>query len=380
MSIYKKEYPFRLMEKEYIFAAIKKKINETKEPLVDLSIGDISYPLNIGPMDALCEGAKEMASSVIGYGPATGYPFLKKKIASVFYENTEIKHEEICISDGIKGQIPLFLQMLSPGATVAIENPSYPLYKNLIEHYGLNTYNLTLTAKQNFQPSLPSQPVDMVILCSPHNPTGTAYTSETLKKFVDYAKKNQTLIVFDAAYASYHRGQAPMSIFEIDGANQVAVELCSFSKGYGFTGLRLGYTVIPKQLKYKQKNLLSYWNNMQSLISNGFSYPTQKAAFSAINDASPHHNLQNQYLNYAGKIKQLLKSQGYSVYGGISNPFLWWNVNQSGTVFWEYLFQEKKIVSVPGLAFGTEGDQYVRLSCFINEQTFRKAYQVLEKI
>ena len=318
-----------------------------------------------------------MSTSPIGYGPAMGYSFLKKSVVHSFYSRLNIRDDEICITEGIKGQLSLFMQLLPQKSVVAIENPAYPLYNDLAMHYGMEVYSMPLTEEANFQPQPPSTKVSVIILCSPHNPTGAVYSHETLQKFVSYAKKNHALILFDAAYAAFHREGAPRSIYEIPGADAVAIELGSFSKGHGFTGLRMGYTVIPKKVLWQGRPLLEKWNHLQNLFSNGYAYPIQKAAVKALDTQQEQLSLQNHYLSYAKHIKNLLISQGHQVTGGDNNPYLWWKTETTGLEFWDYLFNSKKIVGVPGEAFGSMGKHYIRLSCFINETTFQQTQHAL---
>ena len=357
-------------QKRYIFPLIEEKISSLRSeyPLIDLSVGDIKYPLSKKVIAALQEAAKEMGEKVIGYGPSCGYNFLREAIQQKEYP--QFSPEEIFISDGINRDLCCLPDLFSPDATVFVFDPTYPVHADTHTFAGKK---VTAQSWRNLTP--PKERYDLFYLCSPANPTGIAFTRDELQAFVDYALKQKSLIVFDAAYAAFVRSEnVPQSIYEIPGAEKVAIELKSFSKSHGFTGLRCSYTVIPKALgPYRDM-----WQKREETKSNGVSYPIQKAALAALHEPTTAVDI---YLENAKNLRATLQKRELKVFGGIDSPYLFVQ-NPPGKTSWEFfeeLASEFGIVTIPGCGFGETGEGYVRFSAFATRETMKEACTRLEK-
>jgi LL-diaminopimelate aminotransferase len=282
----------------YLFGEINRRAQPLKEkgaPLINLGIGDVTHPIPPSILEALIQGSIEMGNpeSFKGYGPSQGYSFLREAIAANDYENLDISAEEIFISDGAKNDLANLQELFAQESRIALPNPAYPVYidtnvmagrtRPLLKRggYGGVVY-LPLLETKNFFTQIPNRPVDLIYLCSPNNPTGTSMSREELTEWVAFAKKHQAVILFDGAYEAYIRSPSPRSIYEIEGAKEVAIEVRSFSKTAGFSGLRCSYTVIPHALKVidssREHSLHALWTRRQETKFNGTSYPIQKAA------------------------------------------------------------------------------------------------------
>ncbi|GAB5411185.1 MAG: LL-diaminopimelate aminotransferase [Chlamydiales bacterium] len=337
-------------------------------PLIDLSVGDIKYPLSKKVVAALQEAAKEMGEKVIGYGPSCGYSFLREAIQKKEYP--QFNPEEIFISDGINRDLCSLTDLFSHDATVFVFDPTYPVHSDTHTLAGKKVF------AQNWRDlKPPKERYDLLYLCSPANPTGIAFTRDDLQTFVNYAIEHKSFIIFDAAYAAFVRSEnVPRSIYEIPGAEKVAIELKSFSKSHGFTGLRCSYTVIPKALgPYRDM-----WQNREETKSNGVSYPIQKAALTALFEPTTAVDI---YLENAKNLRSLLQTCGLKVFGGQDSPYLFVQ-NPPGKTSWEFfeeLASEFGIVTIPGCGFGETGEGYVRFSAFATEETMKEATSRLEK-
>ncbi len=329
-------------------------------------------------------------SSFKGYGPGTGYRFLKEAILTEGYRSFGLSQDEIFISDGICPDLANLEEIFSSECLVGLQDPAYPLYLDISEWSGRKVYSLSCEEKNNFFPSPPEEiALDLIYLCSPHNPTGVAYTRDQLAIWIDYARKHKSIILFDAAYEAFiTSSDVPRSIYEIPGAKEVAIELKSFSKSAGFTGIRCAYSVIPKELvlyhEEKEYPLHQLWELRQETKTNGISYLSQKAAAAAL---SPSGKEQTQaqiqdYLAALKKIKNTLESQDQQVWGGIDSPYLWWKIpsNMDAWTFFDYLLENHQLITLPGVGFGSKGEGYVRLSGFISAETADKACETLNKL
>ena len=378
----------------YLFSEIAKRVAQHKEvnpdaPIIRMGIGDVSLPLPDASVDAMVKAAEEQrhAETFRGYGPEQGYAFLRDAIVANDYSarGLDIEADEIFVSDGAKSDTGNIGDIFSVNNRVAITDPSYPVYVDTNAMAGRagepneqnvwsNLVYLPCNVDNDFVPQLPSEKVDLIYLCYPNNPTGTTLTHEQLKVWVDYAKANNSVILFDAAYEAFITEEnVPHSIYEIEGAKEVAIEFRSFSKTAGFTGTRCGYTVVPKALIAYSENgekvqLNKLWNRRHCTKFNGTSYVVQRAAEATY---SPEGKKQVKalidfYTENARIIREGLVNAGYTVYGGKNAPYVWAKAPE-GMGSWEYfdyLLKEKNIVTTPGAGFGLSGEGFVRFSAF----------------
>ncbi|MDX8430263.1 MAG: LL-diaminopimelate aminotransferase [Candidatus Algichlamydia australiensis] len=358
-------------KKRYIFPLIEEKIDSLRSPypLIDLSVGDIKYPLSKKVVKALQEAASEMGSKAIGYGPSCGYDFLREAIQKKEYP--QFTPSEIFISDGINRDLCCLPDLFAENASVFVFDPTYPVHADTHLMAGKKVY------RQNWQNLTPPQErFDLLYLCSPANPTGIAMNRDQLQAFVDYAVAKKSYIIFDAAYAAFaHSENVPKSIYELPGAEKVAIELKSFSKSHGFTGLRCSYTVIPKALgPYRD-----LWQMREETKSNGVSYPIQKAALAALNEPTDAVTI---YLENAKRLRASLQKMGLQIFGGVDSPYLFVQ-NPPGKTSWEFfehLAAEYGIVTIPGCGFGESGEGFVRFSTFAKEEDMKEVCKRLERV
>ena len=385
---------FLKLPSNYLFSDIAKKVNSfrithPKAKLIRLGIGDVTCPLPGACIKAMHKAVDEMADAKTfrGYGPEQGYPFLIEAVIKNDYAPRGIRLEpsEVFISDGAKSDTGNIGELLRWDNSMAVTDPIYPVYVDsniMCGRSGMqdgsgkwsNVTYLPCTAENGFIPELPNHRVDLIYLCYPNNPTGTTLTREQLKKWVDYALANDTLLVFDAAYEAYiHDENVPHSIYEIRGAKKVAIEIRSFSKTAGFTGMRCGYTVVPKELTAASLSneriaLNPLWNRRQCTKFNGTSYITQRAA-EAIYTPEGKQQVKDTieyYMTNAKAMKEGLEAAGLNVFGGVNAPYLWVKVpgNTGSWKFFEQMLYEANVVSTPGVGFGPSGEGYVRLTAF----------------
>lgn len=389
----------------YLFSEIKKRVTIFQQAhptaeIIRLGIGDVTLPLPTVSIDAMHKAVDEMAdkSTFRGYGPEQGYDFLIDKIIATNYRarGITIASDEIFVSDGSKSDVGNIQEIFGANNRVAITDPVYPVYLDTNVMAGrtgtlqLNgTYSgviyLPCTAENNFIPSLPSDRVDLIYLCCPNNPTGTTLPKAELKKWVDYAKENQSIILFDAAYAAYiTEADVPRSIYEIEGAQEVAIEFRSFSKTAGFTGTRCGYTVVPKALRGtaadgKEYPLQPLWNRRHTTKFNGTPYIIQRGA-EAIYTPEGQRQIQTMidyYMKNAAIIREGLLSVGLQAFGGINAPYIWLKTpnEMSSWDFFDKLLTEVNIVGTPGAGFGPSGEGYFRLTSFGDRESTEKAIE-----
>ncbi len=393
--MYKINENYLELQDSYLFSTIAKKLEEykTKNPdkeIIKMGIGDVTRPIVPAVIKAMHKAVDEMqdGSTFRGYGPEQGYEFLREKISKYDYKyrGVNINPDEIFVSDGAKCDVANILDILGNENKVAITDPVYPVYLDTNVMIGAagkynkekgmyeNIVYVPIKAENNFVPELPKEKVDLIYLCLPNNPTGTVLNKEELKKWVDYAKENKALILFDSAYERYITEEnIPHSIYEIEGAKEVAIEFRSFSKTAGFTGVRCAYTVVPKELKCKtSKNeevmLNKLWSRRMSTKFNGVSYITQRAAEAVYLSEGQKQIKQNidYYMENARIIREGLNKAGFTCYGGVNAPYIWLKVPQ-GLTSWEFfdkLLNEKQIVGTPGVGFGPSGEGYFRLTAF----------------
>lgn len=382
------------LQKSYLFTEIAGRVKafQTANPgarLIRLGIGDVTQPLPPAVIEALHRAVDEMARAETfkGYGPEPGYEFLTELIARHDYgaRGVSVAPDEIFVSDGAKSDTANIQELFAPDSVVALTDPVYPVYVdsnvmagrsgNPDKHgrYDRFVY-LPCTAENNFQPALPDRPVDLIYLCYPNNPTGAVMTREALKGWIDYARRQQAILLYDAAYEAYIRDpEIPRSIYEIDGAREVAIEFRSFSKTAGFTGTRCAFTVVPKELQGRDAagapvSLNGLWLRRQSTKFNGAPYIVQKAAAAVYADEGRRQvrALIDYYMENARIIREGLEAAGLTVYGGRNAPYLWLKT-PPGLGSWEFfdkLLNAAHVVGTPGSGFGPSGEGYFRLTAF----------------
>lgn len=385
---------FLKLQDSYLFSTIAKKVAKYTEEnpdkqIIKLGIGDVTRPIVPACVEAMHKAVDEIgtAEGFKGYGPEQGYDFLRTAIVENDYKTrgVEIEKDEIFVSDGAKCDCGNIVDIFGKGNKVAITDPVYPVYLDTNIMSGREVIYLPVTAENNFVPELPKEKVDMIYLCFPNNPTGTVLTKKELKKWVDYAKENNSVILYDAAYEAFITEEnIPHSIYEVEGAKEVAIEFRSYSKTAGFTGVRCAYVVIPKELKGKTKDgeEVSYnklWNRRTCTKFNGVSYIVQKAAEATYSEEGRKQIQENinYYLENARIIKQGLEKAGFTCYGGVNSPYVWLKV-PDGMTSWEFfdeLLEKANVVGTPGSGFGPHGEGYFRLTAFGTKENTQKAIE-----
>lgn len=391
---------FLKLNSSYLFSEIARKVsafqkeNPEKE-IIRLGIGDVTRALPPACIEAFHAAVDEMAkeSTFHGYGPEQGYDFLREKIAASDFQSrgADISADEIFISDGAKCDTGNFQELFSQDIKIAVPDPVYPVYvdTNVMAgrtgafHDGRYSglHYLECTEKNGFVPEIPCEKIDMVYLCFPNNPTGAVASREALREWVEYAKREKALILFDAAYAEFIRDDSiPRSIYEIEGAREVAVEFRSFSKTAGFTGTRCAYTVVPKSCRVFDSNasthlLYSFWNRRHTTKFNGVSYPVQKAAEAVYIGDGPRQvrELSDYYMENARLIREKMTSLGFSCTGGTNAPYIWINCKTDSWSFFDELLRKAGVVCTPGAGFGKCGEGYIRISAFNMRDKVEKA-------
>lgn len=393
----------------YLFSDIQKKINAFKvthpdAKLIRLGIGDVTRPLPQACIEAMHRAVDEMASSRTfhGYGPEQGYDFLIEAIIKHDFapRGISLSPSEVFISDGAKSDTGNIGELIRWDNSMGITDPVYPVYvdsnimcgrSGVLDENGKwsNVTYLPCTEENNFVPEIPNHQVDLIYLCYPNNPTGTTLTYEQLKKWVDYALANDTLIIFDAAYEAYIREpNIPHSIYEIRGAKKVAIEIRSFSKTAGFTGVRCGYTVIPKEVTASDINgkriaLNPLWNRRQCTKFNGTSYITQRGA-EAIYTPEGQQQIKetiDYYMENARIMRTGLEQAGFKVYGGVNAPYIWLKApdGMNSWKFFDKLLYDINVVATPGVGFGPSGNNFIRLTAFGQREDCTEAIQRIRK-
>lgn len=363
---------YKALSDDYIFCKIKDSISKFDGDVIDLSIGDVSLPLGNTVTDAIRSAADEMSrsKSFRGYSPICGYEFLREAISKKYKGmGVQIASDEIFISDGAKSDCAAICEIFEADG-VMLQSPSYPVYAdaNIINGNKIRYISFDPKSDCASMPPLNERRSELIYLCSPNNPTGIVYTREQLSSWIEYAMRTESIIIFDAAYEAYISGGEPHSIYEIDGAKKCAVEICSFSKFAGFTGVRCGWTVIPHELIVGEKSIRELWKRRISTMTNGVSYISQRAALAALSGEGMKESLERvkYYLENASILRGALVLSGVTVYGGISAPYLWCECPRemgSWDLFYD-LMEKAHIVCTPGVGFGDGGEGYLRLSCF----------------
>lgn len=393
---------YRKLQSSYLFSDIAKRVaafqqaNPDKK-IIRLGIGDVTRALPDACIQALHVATDEMArdGSFRGYGPEQGYDFLREAIAKHDFQarGANVQADEVFVSDGAKCDTGNIQELFSLDCKVAVPDPVYPVYVDTNVMAGragdwnkaTGRYDglvyLDGNQANGFIPALPTQPVDLIYLCFPNNPTGSTATKAQLKQWVDYAKANQALILFDAAYEAFITDPAlPHSIYEVEGAREVAIEFRSFSKTAGFTGTRCAYTIVPKECMAhtaagEAVPLHALWNRRHTTKFNGVSYPIQRAAAAIY---SPEGQAQvkeliGYYLNNAKYIREKMTALGYACIGGENSPYIWINAKTDSWAFFDKLLNQAAVVCTPGAGFGKCGEGYIRISAFNSFENVQEA-------
>ena len=394
---------FQKLPGSYLFSTIAKKVNafsaaNPDKKIIRLGIGDVTQPLAPAIIEALHKAVDEMgnAETFHGYAPDLGYDFLRNAIVKNDYQNRgcDIQADEIFVSDGAKSDSADIQELFAADTKIAVCDPVYPVYVDANVMAGrTGTYNpdtqmwsnviyMPCTKENNFVPEFPKETPDVIYMCLPNNPTGTTITKSQLQEWVDYANKVGALIIYDGAYEAYiSEDDVAHSIYVCEGARPCAIELKSFSKNAGFTGVRLGYTVVPKDLKRGDASLNAMWARRHGTKFNGAPYIVQRAGEAVYSEAGKAQ-LKEQvayYMKNASTIKQGLQDAGYTVFGGVNAPYIWLKTpeNMNSWEFFDYLLENANVVGTPGSGFGPSGEGYFRLTAF---GTYENTVAALDRI
>ena len=401
---------YRKLKAGYLFPEIGRRVSKfcaenPEAKVIRLGIGDVTEALPPAIIAAFRQGVDELAQrkSFRGYGPEQGYDFLREAIQKNDFaaRGVQVDADEIFISDGSKCDTGNILEIFGSDNKVAIVDPVYPVYVDTNVMAGrtgpcddqgryAGLVYIPATAANNFVPELPKERVDLIYLCYPNNPTGMVATKDELARWVDYARKNDSIILFDAAYEAFITDpQIPHSIYEIEGAREVAIEFRSFSKTAGFTGVRCAFTVVPKTVMASTGSgeripLHGLWNRRHTTKFNGVSYPVQRAAEAVYSsEGKPQVKaLIDFYLTNARLIREGLQASGIQVYGGVNAPYVWVKTpgNESSWDFFDRLLKTAHLVGTPGSGFGASGEGYFRLSAFNSRENVEEAVRRFRKV
>ena len=387
------------LKQNYLFSEIAKKVNKftSKNPdkkIIRLGIGDVTLPLSQNVISALHDGVDDMSKpeTFKGYGPEQGYDFLREKIKNYYLKKAvDLNIDEIFVSDGAKSDTGNITDLFSVDNTVLIPDPVYPVYVDTNIMDGRKIIFIDATKENNFLP-MPddTKKADLIYICSPNNPTGACYNKDQLKKWVDFAIKNDAIILFDSAYESFITDEhLPTSIFQIEGAKKCAIEFCSLSKMAGFTGTRCSFTIISKELEKtttngEKINLNQLWNRRQSTKYNGVSYIIQKGAASVFSDEGLKNSklMIEKYRENTKIIINTMEKLNISYFGGKNSPYIWFECpnNMDSWEFFDKLLNETGVVGTPGAGFGKNGKNYFRLTSFNNKENTIEAMKRFEQM
>lgn len=401
---------YLLIKSNYIFSEINQRVEKYQNDnpdadIIRMGIGDVTRPLPNAVVKKFKKAVTEMgdSESFRGYGPEQGYDFLIEEIIKNDYipRGINLSPDEVFISDGAKCDTGNIQEIFGLQNTVGVTDPVYPVYveSNVMAgrtgpmgddgRYQKLVY-IPCTEENGFIPELPKTPVDLIYLCFPNNPTGTALTTEELAKWVNYARENNSIILFDAAYEAYIQEEnIPHSIYEIEGAREVAIEFRSFSKNAGFTGTRCAFTVVPKELMGfdddgNPHSINSLWNRRQTTKFNGVSYPIQMATCGVYTTEGQEEIKESidYYMKNAALIRNSLKDLGLRVYGGVNSPYIWVKTPEGmdSWQFFDFLLDEAHVVGTPGVGFGPSGEGYLRLTAFNTMENTQKAMERISKL
>ena len=401
---------YLLLQSSYLFVEIERRVSKYQEEnpdknIIKMGIGDVTKPLAKTVISTFKDAVDEMGNpdTFKGYGPEQGYDFLQQAIIEGDFKpiGVDLSLDEVFISDGAKCDTGNIQEIFGIDNTIAVTDPVYPVYVDTnvmagrtgpIQDNGMfeGIVYLPCTEENNFVPELPKEPVDIIYLCFPNNPTGEVLTKDQLKVFVDYALENDAIILFDAAYECFiTEDNVPHSIYEIPNAKKVAIEFRSLSKTAGFTGTRCAYTIAPKELKIKASNgeeisINTLWNRRQTTKFNGVSYPVQKAAASIYTPEGQKEIQENieYYSKDAETIREAFIKIGLNTYGGVNSPYVWVKTPEgvSSWDFFDILLNEANVVGTPGAGFGPSGEGYLRLTAFNTHENTKEAMDRISKL
>lgn len=381
------------LQESYLFSLIAKKVSayQAEHPdksVLRLGIGDVTLPLAPAVVEAMQNAVLEMGNKETfkGYGPEQGYAFLRESVQGYYARRgIALDATEIFVSDGAKSDCGNILDIFDKDNVVLVPDPVYPVYVDTNVMAGRKILYMNASMDNGFLP-MPDESVsaDIIYLCSPNNPTGAAYTKEQLKVWVDYALKKDAVILYDAAYECFVTGDAARSIYEVEGAKECAIELCSFSKTAGFTGTRCGYTIVPEALVRGGVSLRKLWLRRQTTKFNGVSYVVQRGAAAVFSEAGEKQILENlaYYRENAKMIADCMDEVGISYTGGKNSPYIWLKCpdGMDSWQFFQYLLEEIQVVGTPGSGFGKNGEGYFRLTAFGSHETTVEACRRLKEL
>lgn len=385
---------FENLQKNYLFVEMSNRINAYKESnpkagIIKLGIGDVTLPLCSRVIKSMHEAVDEMAKKETfqGYGPSEGHEFLREAISKNYLKNgIKIDKDEIYISDGAKSDSANIMDIFDSSGDIVIPNPAYPVYVDSSIISGRTIKYAEANQENDFLP-MPDYEADpsIIYICSPNNPTGTVYSKEQLKEWVDYALEKKAIIIFDAAYEPFIVNEdLPHSIYEIENAKKCAIEIYSFSKGAGFTGIRCAYTVVPSEIEINGKKAKDFWMRRQSCKFNGVSYITQKAALAALSEEGIKETKEtiDYYRKNAKVLVNVMKKLGIWHVGGVDSPYIWIKCpnDMKSWDFFDLLLEKVNIVGTPGAGFGSSGEGYFRFSSFGNYEDVLEAASRLKKL
>ena len=391
---------FLKLENDYLFSNITNKKNEYEKnnpdkKVINLGIGDVSLPLVPKVIEEMNKATLEMSKKETfrGYGVVQGYSFLIDRILDGEYKKrgVDLQEDEVFIASGTKGDLAGIADLLSIENRVALMDPVYPAYRDVNIMMGrTNIVYLNGTEENGFVPEIPKEHIDIIYLCSPNNPTGTVLTKKQLEDWVKYAKENNSIILYDSVYEIFIEDEnIPHSIYEIEGAKEVAIEFRSYSKLAGFTGVRCSFTVVPKSLKAFNQNgekieLNSLYRRRQSTKFGAAPYITQRAAEAVYTEEGQQEIKENikYYKENAKYIKSELEKIGFTVYGGINSPYIWLKIpqNMNSWEFFDKLLNEAAVVGTPGVGFGKCGEGFFRLTAFLSKEDTKEAIERISKL
>ena len=385
---------FLELKESYLFSEVAKRVSTFKEKhpersVIRLGIGDVTLPLGKAVVEAMHRAADEMgkAETFRGYGPEQGYDFLRKAIARHYRSfGVELDIDEIFVSDGAKSDTGNITDLFGRDNTVLIPDPVYPVYVDTNTMNSRNIVYINGTAENDFLP-MPDRSIhaDIIYICSPNNPTGACYNRAQLREWVDYALENDAVILFDSAYESFVSDSSlPHSIYEIEGAKSCAVEFCSLSKTAGFTGTRCGYTIVPKAITSvsadgREMSLNKMWNRRQCTKFNGVPYVIQRAAEAVFSEEGMEEAkaMTDAYMQNARIISDTMEGLGIRYTGGINSPYIWFECpfGMNSWDFFDFLLEKAGVVGTPGAGFGSNGDNWFRLTAFNSKENTVEAME-----
>ena len=387
------------LKESYLFSEIAHRVSKYSaehpdKKVIRLGIGDVFLPLGSKVIEGLHKGVDAQASSDTfkGYGPEQGYAFLRDAVVDYYGRNgVSIAPDEVFVSDGAKSDTGNITDLFGNDNVILIPDPVYPVYVDTNIMCGRNITYIDANAENNFLPMPdPSVHADIIYICSPNNPTGAAYNKEQLKVWVDYALKNDAVILYDSAYECFITDETlPRSIFAIEGAKKCAIEFCSLSKTAGFTGTRCGYTIVPKELKFTASNgaemsLNAMWNRRQTTKFNGVSYIVQCGAAAAFTEEGMAQCKENiaYYQENAKLISAMMEKKGIRYFGGINSPYIWFECpkGMESWEFFDYLLENAQVVGTPGAGFGENGKNFFRLTSFGNRENTKEAMERFDQL